>query len=108
MSNLIIGIICMALSLFLYFYSPNNISLLGYKSPQLGTHKNIWKWSNKCFGVLAMIGSGIYLITSIIFNIINMSEYDSIMNKFAIAYVIVSIFMTELYSFIRVRKNRLN
>ncbi len=105
MNNLTIGIICFAMSLFLYFYSPKNISILGYKSPQLGTHKKIWKWSNKCFGFLAIIGSAIYLFLSIIFRIANICEYDRIMNKFGIAYSLICIIITEVYTFVRYIKN---
>lgn len=46
MSNLLIGVLCMLFSLFLFFLSPKeNKNMFGYKSPQQGFHKNIWKWS---------------------------------------------------------------
>lgn len=106
MSNLTIGILCLALSLLQYFYSPKNISILGYKSLQLSTHKNIWKWSNKCFGLLAIIGSTIYLLASIILSVLSINEYDSIMNDYGIAYILVCVFITEIYTFVCAHKSK--
>ncbi|WP_455716569.1 hypothetical protein [Anaerosporobacter sp.] len=44
MENIVIGIIAIVFAIFLHFISPNEEgNMLGYKSPQLGTNKKIWK-----------------------------------------------------------------
>lgn len=107
MNNLIIGIVCFVFALFLYFLSPSEgKNMLGYKSPQQGTHKNIWKWSNKCFGILAIAGASIYLLAAIILRILSIGEYDSKINLYGMIYIIICIIITETYTFIRSQKSR--
>lgn len=107
MSNLTIGILCMIFSLFLFFLSPKeNKNALGYKSPQQGLNKNVWKWSNKCFGLLAIIGSFVYIITTVILIAMNLQEYGMLQNKIAVAYIILSVIITEVYTFVHSCRNR--
>ena len=102
MDNLIIGIICLAYSLFISFFSPKEgKNMLGYKSPQQGINKNIWQWSNKCFGILAIIGSSIYLLTTIAFKILDIDNYYSVINRYGIVYIFLCIIITELYTFVQ-------
>lgn len=102
MGNIGIGILFVIFSLFLYFVSPSeNKNLLGYKSPQQGANAHIWKWSNKCFGMLALIGSVLYLISSIVLGVLELQDYGSIQNKIAIAYLVVCVIVTEIYTLIR-------
>lgn len=101
MSNLFIGILCMLLSLVIFFYSPQEGSnMLGYKSPQQGKNKKIWYWSNKCFGILAIIGSAIYLILSLILKFMEITLYDHTINSLGLAYIFICIIITEVYTFI--------
>ena len=108
MNNFIIGIVCLALSFFIFFLSPNEAkNILGYKSPQQRIRKsNIWKHSNKCFGILALIGSFIYLLAAIITRILSINEYNNTINQFGIIYIFICIALTELYTFIRSQKER--
>ncbi len=107
MDNLIVGIICLTYSLFIYFFSPKEgKNMLGYKSPQQGMHKNIWKWSNKCFGILVLLGSSIYLIITITMRFFNISKYNSIINRYGIIYIFLCIIITEIYTFVNSHKNR--
>lgn len=80
--------------------------MLGYKSPQQGMHKNIWKWSNRCFGSLAIFGSSIYLLAAIILKILNISNYNGKINQYGIIYIFVCIIITELYTFVNSQKNK--
>jgi uncharacterized membrane protein len=107
MGNLYIGIICFVVSIYLFFFSAkeeNNI--LGYKSVLHRPNKNIWRWSNKCFGTLAIIGSSIYLIVTIIFRVLSITDYNSLVNEFGVAYIFICIFITEVYTFVRVQKSK--
>ncbi len=109
MDNLIVGILCLAFSIFIYFLSPKEgENMLGYKSPQQGMHKDIWKCSNKCFGILALFGSSIYLITTIIFRIFNISEYNKNINHYGLIYVFICIIITEVYTFANSHKQHKN
>ena len=61
MKDIYIGLICLCFSFFLFFYSPKDPkNMLGYKSLQQNMHKDIWKWTNECFGLLALVGSILY------------------------------------------------
>ncbi len=105
MNNLIIGILCLALSIFIFFFSPKEgRNLLGYKSPQQGMNKNIWKWSNRCFGILAIIGSSTYLLTTIVLKFLDIDDYNSIINQYGMIYIFACILVTELYTFIQSQK----
>lgn len=107
MSNLLVGVLCLLFSLFLFFLSPKeNQNMFGYKSPQQGFHKNIWKWSNRCFGLLAMIGSAIYLITAVILAFLEIHKYDAMINRIGLVYIIICAIVTEIYTFILSRKKR--
>mgnify|MGYP000935694320 CR=1 FL=1 len=107
MNNLIIGLLALAFSLFICFLSPKEgKNVLGYKSPQQGTHKNIWKWSNRFFGVLAIIGSVIYIIITIVFKILSIKEYNNKLNLYGMVYIFLCIIATEIYTFVKASKNR--
>lgn len=80
--------------------------MFGYKSPQQGFYKNIWKWSNRCFGLLAMIGSAIYLIVAVILAFLEIRKYDAMINSIGLVYVIICVIVTEVYTFILSRKKR--
>ena len=107
MRNLVIGIVCILFSLFLFFLSPKeNKNMLGYKSPQQGLNKNVWKWSNKCFGVLAIVGSSIYLIATIILLLSGNDKYGDMINRIGLVYTIISVIITEIYTLILSLRNR--
>ncbi len=107
MNNFVIGILCLIFSLFLFFLSPReNKNLLGYKSPQQGLNKSVWKWSNKCFGLLAIIGSVLYLITTIVLIILKLQKYGTLQNKIAIVYIFLCVIITEIYTFVCSYRNR--
>lgn len=100
MSNLVIGILCMVFALFLFFLSPKEAkNMFGYKSPQQGLNKNVWKWSNKCFGLLAIIGSTIYLISAIVLMVLGIHKYSVLLNKVGLVYIVISVIITEMYTF---------
>lgn len=80
--------------------------MFGYKSPQQGLNKNIWKWSNKCFGLLAMIGSAIYLMIAVILALLEIHKYEAMINSIGLVYVIICVIVTEIYIFIISRKKR--
>lgn len=101
MSNLIIGIVCMAVACFLFFLSPKeDKNMFGYKSPQQGLNKNVWKWSNKCYGLFAIVGSAIYLISAIVLLALRITQYNALLNKMGLAYIFVSIILTEICTYI--------
>lgn len=53
MSNLFIGILCMLLSLVIFFFSPQEGSnMLGYKSPQQGKNKKYGIGQTNALGFL--------------------------------------------------------
>ena len=106
MSNYIIGLLCFVLAVWITFFSPKEgRNIFGYKSPQ-GMNKNIWKWSNKCFGILAMIGSFLYLLITLIAQLLGQDQFSNEINKYAILYIFVSIIITEVFTFVRSRKSR--
>lgn len=107
MGNIGFGLLFLVLSLFIYFISPiYKKNILGYKSMQQGIHKDIWKWSNKCFGLLAMIGSVIYLAVSITFKVLDITDYNALLNQCGTFYIFLSILATEVYTFICSQKNK--
>lgn len=102
MSNIYIGLICLGMSIFILFFSTKEsyrYNALGYKSPQLNTHKNIWLWTNKCFGLLALIGSTLYLVVSLILILSGNVNFAITMNKYGLVYIVLSIIITEIYAF---------
>ena len=85
MNNLGMGILFLCFSLFLRFYSPREKgNMLGYKSPQQGMRRNVWFWSNRCFGKLALAGSAVYLAASIILLILGKTEMAYKLNLYII------------------------
>lgn len=108
MNNIYIGLICLALSIFICFFSPKEgYNPLGYKSPQLNTNKKIWFWTNRFFGILAMIGSAIYLLISIFTLVVLKNEPFLIMlNKFGLVYIVIAIVITEVYALTKSLKER--
>ena len=70
--------------------------MLGYKSLQQNMHKDIWKWTNECFGLLALVGSIIYLIFSVILEIKDIS-FSARLNMYGLVYIIISFILTECY-----------
>lgn len=107
MASIGLGILFLVFSVFLYFISPiYKKNMLGYKSMQQGMHKDIWKMSNKCFGLLAMIGSSIYLAMAITFKILDMKHYNALLNQCGIFYILLSILITEVFTFISSQKGK--
>lgn len=105
LGNLYIGIFFLCFSLFLRFYSPKERgNMLGYKSPQLRTRRRVWFWSNRCFGNLALAGSAVYLTVSTAFLAAGKTEWLDEVNRYIIPYLLLSIVVTEIYTFIRVRR----
>lgn len=102
MNNVIIGILCLILALYIFYQSPKEgKNMLGYKSPQQGIHKNIWKWSNKCFGFLAIVGSAIYLFIVVIFMYQGVVVYNTKLNYYGLIYILISVIITEIYTLLR-------
>ncbi len=107
MVNIRFGLLFFALSLFLYFISPIfKKNILGYKSMQQGMYKDVWMLSNKCFGLLVMIGSIIYLTMAITFKISDIKHYDALLNQCGTFYIFLSILVTEVYTFISSQKRK--
>lgn len=105
MNNLGMGILFLCFSLFLRYYSPREKgNMLGYKSPQQGMRRNVWFWSNRCFGKLALAGSAVYFAASIILLILGKTEMAYKLNLYIIPYLLFSTGVTEIYTFIRVRR----
>lgn len=105
MNNLGIGIVCMLYSIFLYSYSyKENQNMLGYKSSQQRMNKNVWKISNRCFGFLALIGSSIYLVVTVVLLLCNLSKYNEKLNIYGLIYICICVFVTEVYTLVRSRK----
>jgi hypothetical protein len=106
MKNIYIGLICLCYSAFLFFLSPKEKkNMLGYKSFQQNMHKDIWKWTNECFGLLTLVGSFIYLTISIILEIKDIS-FSSELNKYGLIYIIISFVLTECYGLIQSYRNK--
>ncbi|HHV13301.1 MAG TPA: hypothetical protein GXX75_23805 [Clostridiales bacterium] len=76
--------------------------MLGYKSVQLRSHKNIWKWSNRCFGMLSIIGSSLFLLVDVIGRVIN-KKYD--LYKYVLLYILFAFIITEAYVLIKKLKD---
>ena len=74
--------------------------------PTKGMNKNIWKWSNKCFGILEMIGSFLYLLLTLIVQLLGKDQFSNEINKYAILYIFLSIIVTEVFTFVRSRRSR--
>lgn len=104
--NLYYGIVCFGISIFIFFISSRERNVLGYKSPQLNTHKKIWLWTNKCFGFLTFIGSVIYLLLSLIFY--KDVKYLADLTKYGMFYIVFSIVATELYAYMKKIKDKKN
>ena len=79
--------------------------MFGYKSFQQGMHKEIWKWTNQCFGLLIMIGSIVYLIISIVLQVKGIS-YSARLTKYGFIYVVISFVLTECYGVIQRYRNK--
>ena len=79
--------------------------MLGYKSLQQNMHKDIWKWTNECFGLLTLVGSIIYLTFSIILEIQDIS-FSAKLYKYGLVYVIISFLLTECYGLFKRYKNK--
>lgn len=101
MKNIYIGLICLAFSLFICFFSAKEgYNALGYKSPQLNTHKKIWFWTNRCFGILTIIGSALYLLISILALLVLKNEaFLWTLNKLGLIYIVIAFVITEVYAF---------
>lgn len=100
MNTIYIGLICLGLSIFLIFYSPKEKkNMLGYKSFQQNMHKDVWKWTNRCFGFLTLIGSFIYLTLSIL-ETLGIIHFVNL-NKYALYYILFSIVVTESYALVK-------
>lgn len=93
-------------TVFVFLSPKENKNILGYKSPQQGLNKNVWKWSNKCFGLLALIGSIVYLVATVVLMVMNLQEYGILQNKIAVIYIILSVIITEVYTFVCSCRNK--
>jgi hypothetical protein len=52
MNDIFYGLIFLCYGIFLFFFSAKEKkNMLGYKSLQQNMHKDIWKWTNQCFGL---------------------------------------------------------
>ncbi len=106
MKSIYIGMICLVYSLFLFFLSPREKkNILGYKSLQQNMDKDIWKWTNKCFGLLTLAGSIIYLIFSIILEFKGIS-FSSKLSMYGLIYIVISFVLTECYGLMKRYKNK--
>lgn len=100
MVNILIGVFYIAMSSYiLFFSSTDKPNVLGYKSLQINIHKNIWLWTNKCFGIFSLIGSILYLLISVILLLTENSEYLAVINKYGLYYILISFVITEIYAF---------
>ncbi|MDF2512270.1 MAG: hypothetical protein K0S04_2136 [Herbinix sp.] len=71
--------------------------MLGYKSLQQNMHKNIWRWTNECFGLLTLVGSIIYVAISVY-----LEANDILFSKlpmYGLLYIVISFVITECYAF---------
>ena len=104
MKDLYIGLICLCFGFFLFFYSSKDArNMLGYKSLQLNTHKDIWKWTNECFGLLTLFGSVVYLAISVYLAAKDLSFPR--LPMYGLIYIVISFITTECYAFIKKYKN---
>ena len=98
------GIFFLCASLFLRFYSPKERgNMFGYKSPQQGMRRNVWFWSNKCFGKLALTGSTVYLASDVFLLFTGNMERLERLNRYILPWILFSIAVTEIYTYIRTR-----
>lgn len=102
MTNFYIGFLILGCSLFLLFLSPkekNNI--FGYKSLQLNTHKDIWKWTNQCFGLLILFGSVGFLLYLSILKIQGIEASLDVSLDLIKLYLLFSLVITECYAWVK-------
>lgn len=77
--------------------------MLGYKSLQLKKHKDVWKWTNQCFGLLTLIGSISFLVFLSILKI--QGEGTSLSGiKVFLYYILFCFVITECYAYIQRKK----
>ena len=76
--------------------------MFGYKSLQQNIHKDIWKWTNECFGLLTLFGSMLYLTLSIILELKGIS-ISSRLNMYGLFYIVFSFILTECYGLMKRR-----
>lgn len=101
MKGIMIGLICLCFGLFLFFVSPKEKkNMFGYKSLQQGMHREIWKWTNQCFGLFIMVGSIVYLAFSIAYGANGISFFTKL-NRYGLFYIVISFVLTEAYGLIR-------
>ncbi len=106
MKTIYIGLICLFYGFYLFFLSPKEKkNMFGYKSFQQNMHKDIWKWTNECFGLLILAGSIIYLTFSIVFEINDIS-FTARLNQYGLFYILSSIVLTECYGSYKRYKNK--
>ncbi len=109
MSNINLGVGFVILGILVYWFSPNSPHNLGYVSLQLRRNKNVWKWANRFFGRLCLIGSVIFLITAIVLKVFNTGKLQN--NNWAmvifLTYIIVSVIITEIYISIKIQQQKI-
>ncbi len=76
--------------------------MFGYKSLQQNMHKDIWKWTNECFGLLTLFGSMVYITLSIILELKGIS-ISSRLNMYGLFYIVFSFILTECYGLMKRR-----
>lgn len=100
------GIVFCILGIMVYWFSPASPHNVGYVSLQLHRNKNVWYWSNRFFGRLCLIGSIVFLITTVLFKIA--LKGDSAAGRWALAsfltYLMLCVVITEVYIYIKIRK----
>lgn len=79
--------------------------MFGYKSLQQNMHKDIWKWTNECFGLLTFVGSIIYIICSIILEKKDI-PFSPRLNIYALVYLTICVVLTECYGVYKRYKNK--
>jgi uncharacterized membrane protein len=101
MDGIFYGAVFLCYGIFLLFFSgKEKKNMLGYKSLQQNLHKEIWKWTNQCFGLLAIVGAVVYLIISVIQEVKNITLPFSLY-KYVLVYIGLSILITECYGLIK-------
>ena len=79
--------------------------MFGYKSLQQGMHKDIWKWTNQCFGLLMIVGAIVYLAFSSVLYSKGIS-FSKELNRYGLIYIVLSFVITECYAMIRRHRNK--
>lgn len=106
MNGIKIGLFCICYGIFLFFVSSREKkNMFGYKSLQQGMHKDVWRWTNQCFGLLLIVGAIFYLTFSIVLYSKGIS-FSKELNLYGKVYLLTSIVLTECYTMIRRHRSK--